>query len=207
MGKIIDFDLATLVSRRITELLNLTGLTLKDLAKFTGLSYSTLRSASKKSLSLSIDTFSRLCKSFGINLSDFFNPEKILSLDDHLREQLAIFRAILCTSIGQQDTEIDHTAQTKNINTEHKEQREFIAEIIYNSDYFSTARTIAQMVVDFEKEYQTPIKAERLTALLKKYVGLELLNKQVLPRKKRNPSDSHRPYLYSKNIPASKTPF
>ncbi|GEM_PF-1808469 len=54
MEKITNFDLATLVSNRITELLDLTGLTLKDLAKFTGLSYSTLRSA-RKNRAFSLD--------------------------------------------------------------------------------------------------------------------------------------------------------
>lgn len=205
MGKITDFDLATLVSNRITELLDLTGLTLKDLAKFTGLSYSTLRSALKKSISLTIDTFSRLCKSFGIDLSDFFNPEEILSIDDRLLEQLTTFQAVPGTAIGQQGAEFAHTTPQNNINTKLKEQREFLAQIIYNSDYFSTTRTIEQMVTDFKKKYQTPIRAERLTVLLKKYVGLGLLDKKVLPRKKRDPLDSRRPYLYSKNIPALNT--
>ncbi|WP_312191351.1 helix-turn-helix transcriptional regulator [Sphingobacterium sp.] len=204
MGKLTDMDLATLVSRRIMELLDLTGLSLQGLANFTGISYSTLRSACKKSRSLSLDSFSRICKSFQIDIADFFNAKRILSIDHKILAELMRFKVVLRESPDKQQVQYVNLIQPEKINTERKQERAFLADLIYNSDYFLTARTIDQMVADFKKNYKTHIKAERLSVLLKKYIGLELLDKKVLPKTKRKPSDSRRPYLYYKNVSLTK---
>lgn len=80
IGKLIDVDLANIVSKRILEICALTELSLDRLAIFTEVSYSTLRSISKASLSISLDSFARLCSPFKIALSDFFDPQKCFLL-------------------------------------------------------------------------------------------------------------------------------
>ncbi|WP_394676709.1 hypothetical protein [uncultured Sphingobacterium sp.] len=59
MGKISDQQLAGLISRRTLEIINLTGLTLEILASFEGLSTSTIRSAYRKTSSLSMDSLQK----------------------------------------------------------------------------------------------------------------------------------------------------
>lgn len=198
MGKLTHCDLAKLVSRRLMEICDLTELPLNSLAKFTGLSYSTLRNAYKASSSPSIDSFARLCTPFAIELSDFFNPQKKLSIDNKILAELAIFKMAFFAPNVQQQVIENPISQTVGINAQLKRQREFIAQMIYSSDYFSTARTIEQMANDFAMKHQTVISPIRISMLLKKYIGLELLEKKVLPRTKRKADDLRRPYLYYK---------
>lgn len=198
MGKITDHDVAALVSRRITELIDLTDLPLEGLANFTGLSFSTLRSALKKSSSLSVDSFARLCTPFSISLSDFFNSKKQLSLKTKDLPELVKFKAIFLSSYAEPHSKERPKSKPEGINAHLKQQRKFLAQLIYTSDYFLTARTIDQIATDLEETHHIVIRPERLYALLKKYVGLELLEKKVLPRTERKPDDSRRPYLYFK---------
>ncbi|CAM3853410.1 hypothetical protein [Sphingobacterium prati] len=198
MGKITDHDVAALIARRIVELIDLTGLPLEGLANFTGLSFSTLRSALKKSSSLSIDSFARLCTPLSISLSDFFNPKK--QLPPHTKDlpNLVKFKVIFLSSFEQPRHKERPGSKPDGINADLRHQRKFLAQLIYSSDYFLTARTIDQIAIDLEVTHHIVIRPERLYALLKKYVGLELLEKKVLPRTARKPDDSRRPYLYYK---------
>lgn len=198
MGKITDHDVAALVSRRITELIDLTGLPLEGLANFTGISFSTLRSALKKSSSLSIDSFARLCTPFSITLSDFFNSNKQLPPKTKDLPELVKFKAIFLSSYEEQHPKERPESKPDGINANLKQQRKFLAQLMYTSDYFLTARTIDQIAADLEEKHHIVISPERLYALLKKYVGLEVLEKKVVPRTERKPDDPRRPYRYYK---------
>jgi len=198
MGKITDHDVAALVSRRITELIDLTGLPLEGLANFTGISFSTLRSALKKTSSLSIDSFARLCAPFAFTLSDFFNSKKQLPLKTKDLPELIKFKAIFLPSYEEPHSKERPKSKPDGINANLKQQRKFLAQLIYTSDYFLTARTIDQIAKDLEEKHHMLISPERLYALLKKYVGIEVLEKKVVPRTERKPDDSRRPYRYYK---------
>lgn len=199
MGKITDHALADLISNRIAELIDLTELPLEGIASFTGISYSTLRSAYRKSLSLSLDTFARLCAPFSIQLTDFFNPQKNLSIAAKDPSELTAFKSAFFQALEQQQPLHEAISRSEETNTENRHQREFLLQLIQTSRYFSTPRTIDQMVVDFAQVYHTKFSPDRLRALLKKYIGLELLEKKVVPKAERKPGDSRRPYFYYRN--------
>ncbi|MDR3007463.1 MAG: hypothetical protein LBV59_05980 [Sphingobacterium sp.] len=199
MEKITDHALANLISNRITELIDLTELPLEGIANFTGISYSTLRSIYRKSRSLSLDTFARLCTPFSIQLTDFFNPQKKLSVAAKDLSELIAFKSAFFQKLEQQQPLHKAISRSEGTNTENRQQREFILQLIQTSGYFSTARTIDQMVVDFEQVYHIKFSPDRLSALLKKYIGLELLEKKVVPKTERKPGDARRPYFYYRN--------
>ena len=202
MGKLTDHELAKFISKRVTELTEVTGLPLKGLASFTGISYSTLRSAKNESLSLSLDSFARLCSPFSIHLSDFFNPEIKLTVDGNRLPEIVKFKEAFLDRANSFKSFEMSVSPSRGINDELRKQREFVARMIYTSDYFHTEKTLNQMVLDFEREHQIQFSKDRLTVLLKKYIGLELLDKKVLPRTIRRPNDLRRPYLYfRKSIP------
>jgi len=198
MGKLIDVDLANLVSKRILEICDLTELSLDRLAIFTGVSYSTLRSISKASLSISLDSFARLCSPFKIALSDFFDPQKVLSINCKNLEELSLFKKESSPLRKQQRDIISKKLLKKGVNAVLRHKRDFLAQMIYTTEYFSVARTVEQMSADFETMHQIVISPGRLSIMLKKYIGQEILEKKSIPRAERKQTDQRRPYLYSK---------
>lgn len=61
--------------------MNLTGLTIESLASLANVSTSTIRSAYRKTSSLSVDSLSKICLPFAIRLSDFFDPALSLKIE------------------------------------------------------------------------------------------------------------------------------
>lgn len=198
MRKLSDLDLANLISKRIFEICDLTELSLDSLAIFTGVSYSTLRSISKASLSISLDSFARICSPFNISLSDFFDPQKVLSIDCKKLEELNLFKMASSPLRNQKRDVVRPIRLTKGTNAIYKQERDFLAQMIYTTEYFSTARTLDQITADFGAMHQIVISPERLRIMLKKYVGQEILEKKAIPRKERKPTDQSRPYFYFK---------
>ncbi|MDR0261976.1 MAG: helix-turn-helix domain-containing protein [Sphingobacterium sp.] len=197
MGKISDQQLAELISRRILEIIDLTGLTIESLAGFVGVSVSTVRSIYRKTASISVDSLSKICVPFAIELADFFHPTSSLKIDEAQLPHLTDFKKHF---FGNQELRSptfpidDKISQSEY----HRQQRELIAYIVYRSDYFDTPKTIESMVTDFSNDYQTKFTPERLYALLLKYLGRGILEKKILPRTSRRMPASKRPYLYFK---------
>jgi len=197
MGKVSDQKLAALISRRLLEIIDLTGLTIESLANFVGVSISTIRSAYRKTGSLSVDSISKICMPFAIELADFFDPALSLKIEEKQLSHLKDFKKRFFTNQELKSSSIPNDKNIKQSDC-HRQQRELIADIIYRSDYFDTPKTLEAMVVDLRKDYKTVFTTERLHALLLKYIGSGILDKKALPKAARPISATTRPYLYFK---------
>lgn len=197
MAKVTHLELATLVSKRIIELIDLTELTLEGLATFAGLSTSTVRGAYKMTGSMSLESLSKICTPLHISLTDFFNPSLPLCVELKKLPVLLEFKQLYFEKDDKKRM-VAHPLKDKNQPINHRHQRELIIHIIYSTTYFDTAKTIEQMMVDFEKDYATVFTAERLYGLLQKHVGNEILEKKSIPRALRSSPFGKRPHLYLK---------
>lgn len=197
MGKISDQQLAELISRRTLEIIDLTGLTIESLASFVGVSTSTIRSAYRKTGSLSVDSLSKICRPFAIRLADFFDSALSLQINEEHLPDLKDFKKSYFAD-QELKSPISSFDESSSQSEYHRQQRELIANIIHRSDYFDSPKTLEAMVTDFKKDYQAAFTSERLYALLLKYLGSGILDKKALPRTARRMPASKRPYLYFK---------
>ncbi|WP_293879743.1 MULTISPECIES: helix-turn-helix domain-containing protein [unclassified Sphingobacterium] len=197
MGKISDQQLAELISKRILEIIDLTGLTIESLASFANVSTSTIRSAYRKTSSLSVDSLSKICTPFAISLTDFFDPALSLKIEEENLSHLKRLKQAYTAS-----TELKHLKlpmdERVNRSEYHRKQRDLIAKIVHESDYFDSPKTIDAMIIDFRKDYQMTFTTDRLYALLLKHLGSGLLDKKALPKVTQRMPASKRPYLYFK---------
>lgn len=199
MGKVTDNALATLISSRITEILNQTGLSLNGLASFSGLTAGPLRSHYNKTLTITVEHVAKICQPFSIPLPDFFNTEIALVIDIDNVPDLSTFKE---TTFGQeQNLLLKHKIEpvSESVNEDLRRQRELIAHVVYASDYFAEPKTLEQMVDDFQENYKINFSTERIYSLLRKYVGREVLQRKPLPRPKCKGNISRRPFLYFKS--------
>ncbi|WP_312365489.1 hypothetical protein [Sphingobacterium sp.] len=197
MGKVTDQQVAELISRRILEIIGLTGLTIENIAIFAGVSVSTLRTAYRKTVSLSVDNLSKICMSFGITLTDFFDPAKYLKIEEEYLPELKKFKKHLSTHQELKNSSFQ-THEKIDRNQYQAMERKLIAQIVKYSDYFDTPRTMEDMVVDFKEKHHITFTPERLYALLLKHLGSGLLDKRALPKLAQRMPASKRPYLYFK---------
>lgn len=199
MGKVTDNALATLISSRITEIMNQTGLSLNGLASFSGLTVGPLRSHYNKTLTITVEHVAKICRPFSIPLTDFFNAEIELEIAITKVPGLSAFRET--NSALEQNFLLKQKAApiSESVNEDLRRQRELIAYVVYASDYFTEARTLEQMVDDFQENYKVNFSTERIYSLLRKYVGGEVLQRKPLPRTKCKGSISKRPFLYFKS--------
>ena len=198
MEKVTNNELATLISSRLTTIMNLTGLSLEGIAKFVGLTAGPLRSHYNKTLTISVEHVAKICQPFSISLSDFFNPEYVLTLEIAKAPDLARFKNELL--LEQQNLLLKNNVKPvdETVLSNLKQQREFVDHIVCTSDYFSDPKTLEQMVIDFQKQYKAHFTTERLYSLLRKYVGREILQRKPLPRTKCDRPTSRRPFMYFK---------
>ena len=63
--------------KRVKELIAQSGMSLYQVTKASGVSYSTITSAERRGGELTVDTIERLCKAIGISLSDFFKEPRV----------------------------------------------------------------------------------------------------------------------------------
>lgn len=201
MGKVTDNALATLISSRIMEIMNQTGLSLNGLASFSGLTAGPLRSHYNKTLTITVEHVAKICRPFSIPLADFFNPKIALSIDTDSHPSLRVFKETI--SAQEQNFLLKQKIELANeaVNEDLRRQRELIAYVVYASDYFSEPRTLEQMVDDFQENYNINFSTERIYSLLRKYVGREVLQRKPLPRTKCKGPISRRPFLYFKSAP------
>lgn len=198
MGKATDRILAKNIANRIDEILQKTGMTVAGLAAFTKIGASSLRSYQRGSLPISVETVFKICTPLAIPLTDFFDFHQPLDIAIDELTKFQTFRSqSLSASSGYFQEEKKHFV-SKPTSTGRKRERDYIAYIIFHTDYFATPRTVAQMLTDFAHEHDLHLESGRLYELLKKYVGTALKRRPVL-RVKNDESTSKRTiFLYSK---------
>ncbi len=83
------------INKKIVEMYEARGWTLYQLAEKSDIPYSTLNSSINRDTPLKIDAIERICKAFGISLSQFFmNDEEYEILDKKEKELIALFRTL-----------------------------------------------------------------------------------------------------------------
>lgn len=198
MGKITNLALATLISERLREILDLTGMTIAGLASFSGLNTGMLRAHYSKSSTITVENLAKICTPLGISLSHLLDADKMLSIDI---ENLSDLKKFLDSNRNKSTNYIASTeiaTRRYRLSIDHKEQRDFIAYMVYISEYYLIPKTIEQMVEDFQKDYKMQFSAERIYNLLKKYVGQAILERAVSPGSYRSSNNFRQKYIYSK---------
>lgn len=174
MGKAVNKELAKLISVRIDEILDLTGLTLVGLANFTQVGEKAIRSYHSRTLPISVEIVNKLCAPFSISLTQFFDFDSILQLSEQGIALLDEYRLEFFHKGKGYFKEEKDAFIAKPKSTGPKRERESIAYAVKQTDYFLEGKSIAQMIPDFNREYDLQLESGRLYDLLKKYVGNEL---------------------------------
>jgi len=184
MGNITNPVLAEFISRRISEILDITSLTFSGLANFSEISEAGLLRNYKKRSTISVETVAKLCDALSIELTLFFNTATKLTIDTGPNSRVYLFKTKFLPL--NKSFFIDETA-TKNdaassLSIGHRYQREIIAQLVFDSDYFLEHRTLEQIIELLKKDHQLSLKPERVTLLLRRYVAQEYLERKALPR-------------------------
>lgn len=88
--------------KRIQELCEERGWSYYHLAKASGITYSTLNTMMNKQNMPSLPTLYKLCRGFGISITDFFEPDRSLNgLTDEQAQCLSLF-----TSLSGEDRQL-----------------------------------------------------------------------------------------------------
>ncbi len=194
-------DLANFISNRIDEILLLTGLTLEQLAILSDVGTSAIRSYHSGTLPISVETLDKILTKTTIELHDFFNSQTALTIDQDTQTKIDRLKQ------QQQEKEQKHLAQEvkksykeKPTSTGLKREREYIAYIIYSTDYFNMPKTIEQMTTDFEDDHELTLESGRIYELLRKYVDKELVRTEIIKKNIDNTDSKIRVFAYSKNF-------
>lgn len=174
MGKAVNKELAKLISVRIDEILDLTGLTLIGLANFTEVGEKAIRSYHSRTLPISVEIVNKLCDPFSITLAQFFDFNSPVQLSAQGIALLEEYRQQFFHKRKGYFKEEKDAFIAKPKSTGPKRERESVAYVVKQTDYFAEGKSIAQMISDFNKEYDLQLESGRLYDLLKKYLGKEL---------------------------------
>lgn len=82
------------VLERLQALMNARGWTMYRLAKESGLTESTIANIYRRNAIPSIDTLERICRGFGITLSQFFADDELVELSPELRAVFESWRTL-----------------------------------------------------------------------------------------------------------------
>ncbi|MDF2514865.1 MAG: hypothetical protein K0R59_161 [Sphingobacterium sp.] len=199
MGKVTNKKLAVSISKRISEILELTGFSVLGLANFAGIGPSALQSYYSKTIPISVETVDKICEPLHILLPDFFDFDTPLLIEIDKLPRYEIFKKKHYTQANNYFKEVPTDFAKKPTSSGKKRERDYIAYIVDHTDYFRTPKTIAHMLVDFAKEYDLILESGRLYELLKKHVTAKVLIRQAQPRINNDNSPSVRKiYWYSK---------
>ncbi|MFD2966772.1 hypothetical protein [Sphingobacterium bambusae] len=166
--------MAKLISVRIDEILDLTGLTLIGLANFTEVGEKAIRSYHSRTLPISVEIVNKLCDPFSITLAQFFDFNSPVQLSAQGIALLEEYRQQFFHKRKGYFKEEKDAFIAKPKSTGPKRERESVAYVVKQTDYFAEGKSIAQMISDFNKEYDLQLESGRLYDLLKKYLGKEL---------------------------------
>lgn len=191
-------DLANFISDRIDEILLLTGLTLEQLAIFSGVGTSAIRSYHSGTLPISVETLDKILTKTTIELHDFFNSQTTLTIDKNTQTKIDRFKRQQEKEEKLLVQEVKKSYKEKPTSTGRKREREYIAYIIYSTNYFNKPKTIAQMVTDFEEDYELILESGRIYELLRKYLGKELVRTEIIKKNIDNTDSKIKVYAYSK---------
>ena len=181
MGKATNKKLAAQISGRIDEILERTGFTLVGLAEYAQIGKSAIRSYHSQTIPISVEIVDKMCEPLSITLPHFFDFEKALELDLSKNMSFKQFKDYYLPLAKGFFHEEKMLYMPKPTTQGKKRERDYIAYIIYQTDYFDTPKSIAQMAIDFKADHELDLESGRLYELLRKYVNNELHTDLIFP--------------------------
>ncbi|KGE14339.1 helix-turn-helix domain-containing protein [Sphingobacterium deserti] len=198
MGKAENKKLAKAISTRIDEILNLTGLSIVALANLAGVGAKAIRSYHSGTLPISVETIDKVCQPFALSLTHFFDFETPIHISESELKIVEDYRRkYLNQRMGYFKDEEDLFFAKPN-STGTKREREYIAYIVFKTDYFEQERSIAQMLIDFRNEFDLHLESGRLHELLHKYLTRQLERKTIQGKKLDGSPSKRTIFLYYK---------
>jgi len=199
MAKTVNKELAKFISDRFNEIMKTTGLELEVFAAYSKIGYSTFRTYHSRTVRISVETLKKICDAYQISLTDFFNLDKSLVVNPPVIKHVQEFQIKYLHNKNKllKDEGIKFAA--KPTGAGNKWEREMIKYIVLHTDYFNTSRSIAEMAIDFAKDFELVLESGRIYELLRKYVDHEI-KREKSTRINHDLSTSNRMiFLYSRS--------
>lgn len=198
MAKTQNKELAKFITKQFNSIMKETELDYELFASYAKIGRGSFRSYHSGTIPISVETLYKICEAYDIVLSDFLNSNKQLSIKDHVKNQTHIFKHHYLAEKQESIQEKQIEFSEKPVGSGNKWEREMIKYIILHTDYFKTARSIAEMVIDFEKEFELTLESGRIYELLRKYVGNKLVREESVHIKSDNTISNKTIFRYRK---------
>ncbi len=174
MARTVNKELARFIIERFNDMMKITGFDLSTFAAYSKIGPRSLRSYHSGTIPISVETLKKICDAYEIPLKDFLGEDKKLRINDSIKNQL--YRFLVQHRLEQQELISEEKAifSEKPIGSGNKWEREMIRYIVLHTDYFDTSRSIAEMTIDFAKDFELVLESGRIYELLRKYVDHEI---------------------------------
>jgi transcriptional regulator with XRE-family HTH domain len=199
MAKTVNKELAQFISDRFNEIMKTTGLELEVFAAYSKIGYSTFRTYHSRTVRISVETLKKICDTYQISLTDFFNPDKPLIVNPKVIKLVQEFQIKYLLDKNKMLKDEGIKFITKPIGSGNKWARDMMKYIIFHTDYFHTPRSIAEMIIDFAKDFELVLESGRIYELLRKYVGNEIQKIETIRKNKDQTKSNRKIFLYSKS--------
>lgn len=174
MAKTVNKELAKFISDRFNEMMKATELELEVFAAYAKIGYRNFRTYHSRTIRISVETLKKICDAYQITLTDFFNSDQALSINPKVIKHAQEFQIKYVLAKNKLLKDEGDKFVTKPIGSGNKWEREMIKYIVLHTDYFNTSRSIAEMAIDFAKDFELVLESGRIYELLRKYVDHEI---------------------------------
>ncbi|UPZ37921.1 hypothetical protein MUB18_06370 [Sphingobacterium sp. PCS056] len=174
MAKTVNKELAKFISDRFNEMMKATELELEVFAAYAKIGYRNFRTYHSRTIRISVETLKKICDAYQITLTDFFNSDQALSINPKVIKHAQEFQIKYVLAKNKLLKDEGDKFVTKPIGSGNKWERDMMKYIIFHTDYFNTSRSIAEMAIDFAKDFELVLESGRIYELLRKYVDHEI---------------------------------
>ncbi|WP_293926941.1 helix-turn-helix domain-containing protein [Sphingobacterium sp. UBA6320] len=174
MAKTVNKELAKFISDRFNEMMKATELELEVFAAYAKIGYRNFRTYHSRTIRISVETLKKICDAYQITLTDFFNSDQALSINPKVIKHAQEFQIKYVLAKNKLLKDEGDKFVTKPIGSGNKWERDMMKYIIFHTDYFHTPRSIAEMAIDFAKDFELVLESGRIYELLRKYVDHEI---------------------------------
>jgi transcriptional regulator with XRE-family HTH domain len=198
MAKTVNKELAKFISDRFNEMMKATELELEVFAAYAKIGYRNFRTYHSRTIRISVETLKKICDAYQITLTDFFNSDQALSINPKVIKHAREFQIKYVLAKNKLLKDEGDKFVTKPIGSGNKWERDMMKYIIFHTDYFHTPRSIAEMIIDFTKDFELVLESGRIYELLRKYVGNEIQKIETIRKNKDQTKAKRKIFLYSK---------
>ncbi|WP_286862936.1 hypothetical protein [Sphingobacterium sp. UBA7625] len=179
MAKVTNIILSEKISARIDDILEKTGFTLLGLAVFTDIGKSAIKSYHSKTIPISVETVDKICERLSISLVEFFDFESEIILLNSAIEEIKYFKERNKENVNEYFSREETNAFPVLKDNRGKWEIKVIAYIVLHTPFFKTTKTTAEVQEYLETKYSVSLNPDRIYKLLKKHVGVSLIQGQT----------------------------